>query len=205
MSLHAKDGSGEPLHLTYRRGRGSVEVFSSYDSRSSLFRAVSWKPGNFEGDIGWETYNQLVKSTFYLVNKKNSCALAFVNGVPTFVKKPGNPFKFRVFQGTYLPHNLSIQNGFSAETSRPENQYVRQTEERSQQQQGHCFPLIKIKAEKISVTVVHEHLDEQDRVPLLNFGIADILLNVQILPAKVRMICTLQAWLDYFDSQRKSW
>ncbi|XP_031387722.1 uncharacterized protein LOC116200899 isoform X2 [Punica granatum] len=204
LSLHAKDESGQPLRLTYRRGSGFVEVSSRCDSRSSLFRAVSCKPESIKGDVGWDPYNQLIKGTFYLLNKKNDCAIAFVNGIPEFVRKPGNPFKLKVFQETDLCHNSIVPNSSIEASTGTILQHNGNIAE-GMSGQGQCSPLIDIKVEKISLTIVHELLDEEDLFPLLQSSIDNTQLIVQILPAKVRIVCTMTTWLDYFDSEVTSW
>uniref|UniRef100_F6I7D8 Vacuolar protein sorting-associated protein 13 VPS13 adaptor binding domain-containing protein n=1 Tax=Vitis vinifera TaxID=29760 RepID=F6I7D8_VITVI len=102
ISLHAKSDSGEPLRLNCRPGSGFVDISSTNDSEWALWRTVSYKPESYEGDADWEPYSQLTKNTFYLINKKNDCAVAFVDGIPEFVRKPGNPFKLKVFHDSSL-------------------------------------------------------------------------------------------------------
>lgn len=204
ISLHAKDESGQPYRLTYRRGSGFVEVSSRCDRRSSLFRAVSCKPESIKGDdVEWKTYNQLVKGNFYLLNKKNDCAVAFVNGIPEFVRKPGNLFKIKVFQETdlscYPILPISCSNEASSRTDLPQDECI------TLSGQGQYFPFIDLKVEKISLTMEHELLYEEEMFPLLQICIDNIQLIVHILSAKVRIICTMTTWLDFFDSQGNLW
>ncbi|KAK4778296.1 hypothetical protein SAY87_018483 [Trapa incisa] len=206
ISLHAKDESGQPYRLNYRRGSGFVEVSSNCDGRSSLFRAISCKHENFKGDFGWEAYGQLVKGTFYLLNKRSDCAVAFVNGIPEFVHKPGNPFKLKVFQETdlssYSTSPISRPNEASSRVNLlQEDEHI--SEEISGK--GRYFPIVDVKVEKMSLTIVQELLDEEEMFPLLQINIDNIQLAVQILYAKFRIFCTMTTWLDFFDSQGNSW
>ncbi|XP_039155678.1 uncharacterized protein LOC104457236 [Eucalyptus grandis] len=193
-SLHVKDETGNPVQLAYRQGSGFVEVSSSNNGSWALWRADPYKSDNFEVDIEREPYNQLVKHTFYLVNKKNDSPIAFVNGIPEFVGKPGNPFKFKVLQDT-APTDVSGRDLH-------DNKHV--PEERKSRQ-GVLVPSIDVKVDKVSVTIVHELLGTVDSIPLLRGHIVDTKVTVQSLPVKVRIICAFTALLDYFDAQKNAW
>lgn len=133
------------------------------------------------------------------MNKKNDSAVAFVNGIPEFVHKPGNPFKLKVFQETdlfcYSIIPMSCSNEASSRADLLQDEHG----------QGQYFPIIDVKVEKISLIIVHELLDDKEMFPLLQSNIDNIQLIVQMLPAKFRIICTMTTWLDFFDSQGNSW
>ncbi|KAF8015488.1 hypothetical protein BT93_H1109 [Corymbia citriodora subsp. variegata] len=204
-SLHVKDETGNLVQLAYRQGSGFVEVSSSNNGSWALWRADPCKSDKFEVDIEREPYNQLVKHTFYLVNKKNDSAIAFVNGVPEFVGKPGNPFKFKVLQDTAPADDCAMVDiGGSKEVlGRDLNDDEHMPEERKSRQG--VLPRIDVKVDKVSVTIVHELLGTVDTVPLLQGRIVDTQFTVQSLPVKVRIMCSFTALLDYFDAQKNAW
>ncbi|XP_048138871.1 uncharacterized protein LOC115740159 isoform X2 [Rhodamnia argentea] len=203
-SLHAKDESGNPVQLAYRQGSGFVEVSSSSNGSWALWRADPCKTDNSESDIEKDAYNQLVKHTFYLVNKKNDSAIAFVNGVPEFVGKPGNRFKFKVLQHTASSDDRAMLDmGGSMDVlgrDLHDNEHV--PEERKSRV---LLPRIDVKVDKVSVTIVHELLGTVDTIPLLQGHIVDAQFTVQSLPVKVRIMCTFRVLLDYFDAQKNAW
>ncbi|PON54074.1 Vacuolar protein sorting-associated protein [Parasponia andersonii] len=205
LSLHAKNDSGEPFRLNYRPGSGFVDISSTDNGGCMLWRILSREPENYESDIDWEPYNQLVKRTFYLVNKKNDCAVAFVDGVPEFVRKPGNPFKFKVFHDLSVAYDVGKIDSRSLEDSRTSLQD--QASKLNERTSGHNkkLPCIDIMFDKISLTIVHELSETSDMFPLLRASIDNTQLIVQVTYTKTRVISTLKAAIYHFDSQRNSW
>ncbi|XP_062001830.1 uncharacterized protein LOC133719495 isoform X1 [Rosa rugosa] len=226
ISLHAKNASGEPLRLNYLRGSDFVDVSSANDNAGSLWTAVSCEPESYEGDIDWEPYNQLIKRTFYLVNKKNDSAVAIVDGIPEFVRKPGNPIKLKVFHNAPIAHDIKMDNyPGEASVARPQ-----QSDEGITSGKGGKLPCIDVTFDTISLTIIHELVDTKD-MPLLRCciggtgqskheleeskdmallgGCSDRTkrskLTVQILPSKVRIISSLTTVVYYFDAQRNKW
>ncbi|KAM1156496.1 hypothetical protein ACFX2B_026994 [Malus domestica] len=204
ISLYAKNGTGEPLRLNYRPGSGFVDLSSANDNRWALWRALSCEPENTDGDIDWEPNNQLVQKTFYLLNKKNDSAVAFVDGIPEFVPKPGNPFKLKVF------HNVSVacdvkMDGYLGEASVTGPQHDALRDDGKTSARSGKLPCIDITFDNISLTVFHELVDTKNMFPLLRGCIDRTKLTVQILPSKTRVISTSTALLDYFDAQRNLW
>ncbi|OMO84165.1 hypothetical protein COLO4_22188 [Corchorus olitorius] len=157
ISLHAKNNSGEPLRLNSCPGSGFVELSSTTDNAFSLWRVVPYESEAYEGDIDWEPYNQVLKNTLYLVNKKNDCAVAFNDRVPVFVMKPGNPFKFKVLSDILVPQDGGRNYGPSGN-----------------------LPCIAITIDTVSMTIVHELSDANDRRDFLHP--AEILRSSMILP-----------------------
>lgn len=205
ISVHAKSVSGEPLQLNYRPGSGFVDISSINDSEWGLWSLLSYKPESYEGDIDWEPCNQLAKNTFYLVNKKNDCAVAFVDGVPEFVRKPGNPFKFKVFQDIPLPRDSVMLGTCSVEASGTSLQRSPDVDIGRTSLRTGILPQVDVTIEKVTLTIVDEISDTMDKFPLLRGCIDDIHLIVQNLSSKARVISTLTAVLTYFDAQRNLW
>ncbi|KAJ6366969.1 hypothetical protein OIU77_003367 [Salix suchowensis] len=167
ISLHAKNNVGEPLRLSYHSGSDFVEISSASDSDWSLWRILPCEPESYNSDIDWEPYNKLFKDTFYLVNKKSGSAVAFVDGVPLFVRKPGHPFKFKMFHDSALIRDVATSDGLSSVAS-GSNQFP-STHEDEGRISGQCgsLPCIQIKIDYVSVTIVHELLDTTDKFLLL--------------------------------------
>ncbi|KAI9166047.1 hypothetical protein LWI28_025262 [Acer negundo] len=202
ISLYAKNDSGQPLRLNYRSGSYFVDISCTDDSGSALWRMFPCDPESDKGDADWEPHNELVKKTFYLVNKKNDCAVAFVDGIPEFVRKPGNPFKFKVF------HNLPMASDFVTSEryldASVANRIESEDEGRTSGKSGH-LPCIDITIDKVTLTIVHELLKTKDRIPLLCGCISNTQLTIQILSTKTRVINTSSALLSYFDAQNNLW
>ncbi|GJM95281.1 hypothetical protein PR202_ga11997 [Eleusine coracana subsp. coracana] len=97
LSLCAKNDEGKELALSFSKGSDLVEVSFYLGKPCSIWSTLPLRFDNFEdeGDDG-KTYNVIPKSSYHLVNKKNSYGIAFVDGLLEFVKKPGNPFKLQV-------------------------------------------------------------------------------------------------------------
>ncbi|XP_057499975.1 uncharacterized protein LOC130784197 isoform X3 [Actinidia eriantha] len=205
ISLYAKSDSGEPLQLNYRSGSGFVDISSTKDGGHALWRILSCKPDSYEGDIEPDSYNFLARNTFYLVNKKIDRAVAFVDGVPEFVSKPGNPFKLKVFsdfppaRAVVSPDSCSLE---ATRNSLHHNSHV--NKERASGKTGN-LPRIDIIIDKIVLTVVHELPDTRETFPLLQASTSTDEFIVQILFAKARVISTLSFVLYYFDAQSNLW
>ncbi|OVA18601.1 Vacuolar protein sorting-associated protein 13 domain [Macleaya cordata] len=203
ISLHAKSSSGEPLRLNYRPGSGFVDISSIDDDGSALWSTLSYKPESYEGDSDLESYVQSSKNTFYLVNKKCNCAVAFIDGVPEFVEKPGNPFKLKVFHYFSLARDASSLGtplGRPYEIDQQQNRDVGEEETSSQ-----AHPYLNITIDKVSLTIVHEVPDANDKFPLLQGCINNIQFIVQVLSSKVRLISTFTVVICHFDAQSNLW
>lgn len=204
-SLHAKNGSGEPLRLNYRPGSGFVDISSSSDSGWALWKILPFKPVSYDGDTEVESYSPAAKNTFHLVNRKNDRGIAFADGALEFVSKPGNPFKWKVFQDFYLAHDTILLNSFSMGASRTS---LRQTsdlnDEGTSERTGSPTGII-VEVDKLILTIVHEISDTKDKIPLLQVSIIIPELIVQILNSKARILSRLDVVLYYFDAQRNLW
>lgn len=202
ISLYAKNESGLSLRLNYHHGSYLVDISGTDDSSWALWRTISCKLESYN-TMDWEPHNELVKGTFFLVNKKNDCAVAFVDEVPEFVQKPGNPFKFKVFEHLSLTSNIVTSDRVALGGSRSNLSSSEHVDER--QTSGIDLHGVHIAIDKVSLTIVHELLNTKNRFPLLCGCIGSTQLTVQILTKKVRVISTSRAFLTYFDAQKSLW
>uniref|UniRef100_A0A803MCN6 Vacuolar protein sorting-associated protein 13 VPS13 adaptor binding domain-containing protein n=1 Tax=Chenopodium quinoa TaxID=63459 RepID=A0A803MCN6_CHEQI len=200
MSLYAKSDSGVPLRLNYLRSSGFVDISSNDDSACSLWKIAPCKHENYEDNADLEPLNHMCKNTFYLVNKKSDCGTAFVHGAMEFVEKPGNPFKFKIFNGLPVVPDLRM-----TETCPPETHCLASLDGQDISEEAGMAPCISLTIEKISLIIVHELSDPRDKLPLLQGSIDGTELVFQILPQKTRVMSTLTAMLYYFDVYRVIW
>ena len=178
ISLYAKSDSGDPLRLNYCASSAFVDISSNKDDACALWKTVSYKRGNYEDDVDLDPLNHLFKNNFYLVNKKNDCGTAFIDGAFEFVKKPGNPFKFKLLH-SLNGWNISNEVGIT--------------------------PSITLTIEEVSFTIAHELSDPKDRFPLLQGYINDTEVKVQVLSHKTRVMSTFTMMFRYFDVHRVLW
>ncbi|KAJ8764509.1 hypothetical protein K2173_006249 [Erythroxylum novogranatense] len=197
ISLHAKSDSGEPLQLSYRPGSVFVELSGTNNGGKSLWKAVPCQTESYQSEVDLELNNRLTEGTFYLVNKKNDCGVAFIDGTPEFIRKPGNPFKFKVIQSSLDRYSLEASDA---------NLHPGICEDKEQtSEKNRDLPCIQLKIDNVSLTIVHELLDTKDRFPLLRACLHNTQLNVQLFSYKVRVMSTISMALHYFDAQRNFW
>ncbi|MED6114835.1 hypothetical protein PIB30_084302 [Stylosanthes scabra] len=201
ISLFAKNDMGVPLRLNSNPGSCFVDISCPNDGSCALWRVYPPEGGSYEGVTDWEACNQSIKRSCCLVNKKNNCAIAFVDGAPEFVMKPGNPIKLKIF------HDLSV--GYDATDTvrypRMAPQSRRQTDEESISLQGGTLPRIDINIEKITLHIVHEFSDTEDLFPLICLFINNTQIIVQKLATKSRVIGSSTAGVQYYDALRNLW
>jgi len=192
---------GVPLRLNYRPGSCFVDISCTNDGGCALWRVCPSEAESSEGVADSEAFNLLGKRTFYLENKMNNSAIAFVDGALEFVKKPGSPIKFKVF------NDLSVTSDVSETASYPRMglQTPLPTDAENTSLLGGKLPCIDIKIEKISLNIVHELSDTEDLFPLISLFLNDTQLTVQRLATKSRVISTSSASINYFDAQRNLW
>ncbi|XP_056697041.1 uncharacterized protein [Spinacia oleracea] len=200
MSLYAKSDSGVPLRLNYSGSSGFVDISSNDDTAGSLWKIASCKHENYEDDVDLEPLNHTWQNTFYLINKKSDCGAAFVHGAMEFVKKPGNPFKFKTFHGLSVVPDLRM-----TETQLPEAQGLLLSDGQDISEEAGMVPCISLAIEKVSLIIVHELSDPRDKLPLLQGSMDGNELIIQILPQKTRVMSTLTTMLYYFDSHSVKW
>ncbi|GAB2282542.1 hypothetical protein Dimus_017083 [Dionaea muscipula] len=199
VSLHAMSDSGENMQLNCHPGSGFVHISNVNQSSSALWKIVSSKPENYEGDINMESSHLRSKSTFYLVNKKNGCGVAFVDGIPEFVRKPGHSFKLKVFSDTSSPPVMSDVVSAEANSS---NQLLANHKLLSR---ADVHPVIILKLDKTTFTIVHELWDQKENFPLIQGCINNFEVNVQVQHCKIRVMSTLTTMFYYFDAKRIQW
>lgn len=201
ISLYAKNDMGVPLRLNYSSGSCFVDICSTNDGGCALWRAHPLQDDGSEGVTEWEGGNQLVNRTFCLVNKKNDSGVAFLDGVPEYVQKPGNPIKFKVF------HDLSAALHGIEEDNYPRIASLNSPHinVESLAWLNGKLPQIDIKMGKISVNFVHELPGTEDFFPLVRACINNAQLIIQSFATKSRIISTSSAVAHYFDAQRNIW
>ncbi|KAI3856641.1 hypothetical protein MKX03_019638 [Papaver bracteatum] len=205
ISLHAKSSSGEALRMNFRRRSSFVDISSTIDDAGSLWKALPYQPDSYEGDTDLESHRPASKNTFYLVNKKCDYGVAFIDGLPEFVGKPGNPFKLKVLQDFSLEHDASsliTPLRRPSDAGQGQNSDISE-EESSSQSKDH--PYLSIKVDKLSVNIVHSVPDAKDKFPLLQACINNIQFIIQVLSSKVRVISTFTAAILHLDAQTNLW
>ncbi|KAL9253020.1 hypothetical protein AKJ16_DCAP05857 [Drosera capensis] len=181
------------------KARGLVHVSDTSNSSFALWKTVSSKPENYEGDISMHPYLLRSKNTFYLVNKKNGCGVAFMDDVPEFMRKPGHPFKFKVFSSASLPPVIS--NVASIEANNSSAQLLAGQELISS---AEVYPSINLKLDKAAFTITHE-LSQKEVISLIQGCFSNINVNVQVSHHKTRVMSTFTTVLHYFDANRIQW
>ncbi|KAH1151426.1 hypothetical protein GYH30_045099 [Glycine max] len=201
ISLFAKNDMGVPLRLNFQPGSCFVDISCTNDGGCALWRVYPPQGENYVGITDSEASNQSMKRTFYLVNKKNDSAIAFVDGALEFVRKPGSPIKFKVFNDITAAYGISE----TASYPRMAPQTTLRTDEESTSWQGGKHPCIDIRIEKISLNIVHELSDTEYLFPLICLFINNTQLIIQTLATKSRVISTSSAVAHYFDAERNLW
>ncbi|KAL9265650.1 Intermembrane lipid transfer protein VPS13-like protein [Drosera capensis] len=196
VSLHTLSAFGEPMRLTCRSGSGLVHVSDTSNSSFALWRTVSYKPENYEGDISMHPFLLRSKNIFYLVNKKNDCGVSFMDDVPEFVRKPGHPFKFKVFSSASLPPVIS--NAASVEANNSNSPLLAGQELISR---AEVYSSINLKLDKAAFTITHE-LSQKEVFSLIRGCFGNINVNVQVSHYKTRVMSTFTTVLHYFDANR---
>ncbi|KAL8200609.1 hypothetical protein R6Q57_011948 [Mikania cordata] len=190
-SLYAKNESGEHLQLNFNPRSNVVELSCAGNSGSALWRSQPCMSSSFEDDSELESYNNADKNLFNLINKKNNCSLAFVEGVLEFVSGTGNPFKWKVFQNFSLSSDPFLRNNSS--------------EEESKTVAENTLPFINVIMDKFSITICHELSDTTEKFPLLQMSMVTPEFILQILNAKTRVMVRLVVELYSFNAQRNLW
>lgn len=202
ISLYAKDETGESLRLSCRPRSDFVDISSSDHGACTLWSAIPCKSKAFDRDV---EIDPPTKHTFQLVNKKNDLAAAFVNGVLEFVIKPGNPFKWKVFDNHFPAVNNLLPNSCLVEESQTRSQRDLHLEDGADLRKNGNTLGITITTDNISWTIVHELSDTKEKFPLLQGSIGATEIVVQLSNIKIRVISRLQALLYFFDAKRNLW
>ncbi|XP_039116930.1 uncharacterized protein LOC120252825 isoform X3 [Dioscorea cayenensis subsp. rotundata] len=208
LSLYAKNDEGEPLRLNFCPGSDFVEISSSDDKSWAQWQFYPYMSDNYEDDNVVKSYGISVKNALYLVNKKNNSAVAFVDGRPEFVKKPGNPLKAKVIKRTSQTIDIEkqdVSNKFSSRTSETNVQGGSFSGSGEESVLENNPPHINITIDSISLTILHEVSDKNHKMPLLQSCINDMNVIGQVLPSKFRIISLLNFATQYFDAQKDLW
>ncbi|KAL2499748.1 Protein of unknown function (DUF1162) [Abeliophyllum distichum] len=205
ISLYAKDSSGESLRLNCLPRLGFVDISCSNDSGCALWAAVPFRPDHYGDDVELESFRPLVRRTFYLVNKKNDYAVAFIDGVLEFVSKPGNLFKWKVFRDPSPASNSLLPIRYLGMASGANLQNDSNVNDTRELRENGKLSGITITIDKVTLTILHELSDIQEKFPLLQGSITSTEINLQISNTKARVMNTLGVVLYYFDAQRSSW
>nr|XP_010908092.2 uncharacterized protein LOC105034577 isoform X2 [Elaeis guineensis] len=208
-SLYAENEEGKPLCLNYSPGSGFVEISSSNGKRCSLWQTIPYEPESYEDDDDYMRSCKIASgNAFYLVNQKNDCAVAFVDGLPEFVKKPGNPFKAKVFNKFSLANDLGrlhVSNPSSGDTTGTNVQGESSCMDGERSKFDANLPSVIISIDKVVFTIVHQVSDANDKLPLYQGSINDIHVTGQILPSKFRIISSFKIAVNHFDAQNNLW
>lgn len=183
---------------------------------------LPFKPDAYENAVELESSTSFSKRTFHLVNKKNDCALAFSDGTLGFVSKPGNLFKFKVFNNpgpvcnNLLPDRFitrelpgsptSVSNKLQGSTKAgTDPQCDSNVNGMGELRTKSDLLGITITMGKVTLTIVHELSDTEEKFPLLQGSIIPNQTIIQISNVKVRIMNTLEVILYYFNAQQNSW
>ncbi|KAL6847035.1 hypothetical protein ACP4OV_022888 [Aristida adscensionis] len=182
LSLCARNDEGKELALSFSQGSDLVDISSHDGKPSSIWSTLPFRFSNFvdECDDG-RSYQVTPRSSYHLVNKKNNCGIAFVDGLLEFVKKPGNPFKVQ-----------------DVEDDVPFDGRDRLASNASSQ------PII-INVDKIVFTITHEVFDTDNVFPLVQTCISDIRVVTQIFPSKFRVLSSFKVSGLYFNTRKNNW
>ncbi|KAL8476053.1 hypothetical protein ACS0TY_028647 [Phlomoides rotata] len=219
VSLYAKDNSGEPLRLSCHPRSRFVDLCPN-DSGSALWRMLPFKPDAYEDAVELESSTSFSKRTFHLVNKKNDYALAFSDDTLEFVSKPGNLFKLKVFDDPGPVCNNLLPDRFIAGelsstsvSSKLQGSTKAGTHPQCDSNVNGMGELrtksdllgITVTMGEVTLTIVHELSDTEEKFPLLQGSILPNQTIIQISNDKVRIMNTFEVILYYFDSQQNSW
>lgn len=156
-----------------------------------------------------ESFYQLTRKSFYLVNQKSDCAVAFIDGLPEFVKKPGNPFKMKVFDKMSPTQGIvrqDVHNTYSNETYETnEQENITNVDIGMNSMAATEIPFVNITIDKVSFTILYEVPDANEKFPLLRGTLDNFQFILQIASPKLRLIGTMTAGIYYLDASRNLW
>lgn len=207
LSLFAKDNYGKPLCLNSSPGSGFVEISSSEDKKQALWQTFPYKYGSLDDDDDVNSYYVSTRKAFHLVNQKNSCAVAFVEGLPEFVKKPGHPFKAKVLNAFSLidDQRLNISNDNSSIICDGGKAQEGASQVGEVSRSGSAAPWVNVTIDKVTLTIFHEISDSNGKIPIVRGSINDFGIVGQITSSKVRVISSFSVTTQYMDARRNLW
>lgn len=198
ISMSAKDADGKLFRVHYRPGSGLADIASTHDGSWELWQPISYKYSTNEDtrDLGFSS--DLDGKLVYLVNQKSKQGMTLASGAPMMVKKPGNPFKFKILrlpdakEGTLAQTALkfgSINDQSSLE--KPANLFV-------------SIPEVDLKVESITLTLLHE-TGGKSFLPLLRTRLENVRAVMHIQSCKVRLIGEYKILLEYLEANSNQW
>ncbi|KAJ4788105.1 hypothetical protein LUZ62_039351 [Rhynchospora pubera] len=180
-SLYRPDHNTREICLSYNSGSGFVETSSNSTKPVSLWKILPVQSQKIEDyDINIDdvkSFKLVPENAFHLVNCKSNLGVGFIDGVPEFVKRPGSAFRVKVLQNVL--EEVSGPNGNA--------------------------PSVDVRAENISLTILHEVSDVKDEVPLLRSCMTDFQVVAHSTSAKVRMLGSFNASMQYFNARSDEW
>ncbi|XP_072956243.1 uncharacterized protein [Typha angustifolia] len=209
MSLCAKNDEGKAMCLNFMPGSDLVELSCCDDKPHALWKTF---PLNHDSDEdasdGVKHFKIVAKNAFHLVNRKNNCGVAFVDGLPEFVKNPGNPFKVKVLNEIPLVNGvekLYISNNNSQDIGNTNVQEELSYSGRERVESGSSLPHVDINIDRINLTILHKVSDTDYEVPLVRGCINDVHVIMQTFSSKIRIISSFSASSHHFDARRNLW
>ncbi|KAK4393366.1 hypothetical protein Sango_1807400 [Sesamum angolense] len=138
-----------------------------------------------------------------------------------FVSKPGNLFKWKVFDnpgpvgGNLLPNSNIVEGPSNPSTSSRDPcaspstgtnslSDSNVTGTRQLRTNGNLLG-ITITVDKVTLTIVHELSDTEEKFPLLQGSLLPNQTIIQISNSKVRVMNTFEVVVSYFDAHKNSW
>ncbi|KAH9301470.1 hypothetical protein KI387_013053, partial [Taxus chinensis] len=206
LSVHARNDNGEPHCLHYRPGSSLVDVSSSKNNAYELWCHIPFKHKAEDDDEEYDFHGNFYKKMVHVVNKKSSRGLAFVNGLPVLVKKPGNPLKLKIFSPAALINNIptSTLPLQTDATNRDGSSNVQPLYEKLAVM-ATLVPQVNVIIEKLDITILYETSGTFHFLPLLRACMDGAQCVLQVNSSKLRIISTLRLMLQSYEAQRNMW
>eukprot|EP01018_Ginkgo_biloba_P002878 Gb_15288 [translate_table: standard] len=207
LSLHARNDDGEPYRVHYRPGSSLVDISSTNDKSWELWRSIPYEYKREEDIEELDIYSHLFQNMVHLINQKSSSGVAFVNGLPMFIKKPGNPIKLKVFSPTALIKSLPVaalhlQN---IAPNRDEPSYIQPKDEEKVVLMATVVPHVNVVIENCVITILYEATGAIHFLPLLRVCMDDAKSVSQVSSSKIRVISSFRIMLESYEAQRNRW
>ncbi|EPS71292.1 hypothetical protein M569_03462, partial [Genlisea aurea] len=210
-SLYAEKNYGESLRLNFHARSRVVDISCTDENPSALWKMLPFKSDAYENSTELEYSTSLSRGLFHLVNKKNDFGVAFTNGILEFISKPGNLFKWKVFDGHNPPGSSSLSpnwlrvKGTSSLSPESSELHDSHTSEKGEIKKKERPFGILIAVNKVAVTVCHELSSSEERFPLLQVSLMPNQIIVQVSDSKVRVMNSFEVNLYYFNGQQNLW
>lgn len=202
-SLYAKNNNGEALCLNFNPGSGFVGISGSHGNVSSLWQTFQCEFDHYEDDD--VKTHATARKAFHMVNLKNDSAVAFIDEMPEFVKKPGNKLKVKLFDGSALANGIAghLSKPFYDDASDEHQKSSGSSRERSRFHTN--LPHVNIRVDDVTLTIFNEVSDVDDQLPLFRCSLNNVSFLGQILSTKLRVLSSFSAVLHQFDARTNIW